>query len=70
MIPFIKSSRFIGLLISITQQAPTPLYDKQVPNARQAPAGYGEQTDADGRVTRVTQPTLIPFFPPIPLLPT
>lgn len=70
MIPFIKSSRFIALLMSITclqqaiaQQAPIPLYNNQVPNARQAPANYREQTDADGRVTRVIQPTLIPFFP-------
>lgn len=41
-----------------------PIYEGPVPNARKAPADYLEQTDADNSVTRITQPALIPFFPP------
>lgn len=45
------------------QQGLIPIYESHVPNARQVPADYLEQTDAEGLVTRITQPTLIPFFP-------
>lgn len=65
-----KSGSFIPVLIFIicsqhaaAQQASIPLYESQVPNARNAPTDYKEQTDADGRVTRITQPALIPFLP-------
>lgn len=48
---------------SSAQQASIPLYESHVPNALAAPPGYLEQTDANGYITRVTQPALIPFFP-------
>ena len=45
------------------QEVPIPLYENRVPNSREVPADYLEQTDADGLITRITQPALIPFFP-------
>ncbi len=39
-----------------------PLYPNGVPNSKKGPATYIEQ-DAAGRVTKVTEPTLIPFIP-------
>lgn len=45
------------------QQASIPIYESHVPNALVAPPGYLEQRDANGYITRVTQPALIPFFP-------
>ncbi|WP_143313293.1 hypothetical protein [Chitinophaga eiseniae] len=70
MIPFLKSGSFIALCMTIVgwqqviaQQMAIPLYEKQVTDARAAPAGFTEQTDADGRVTGVSQPTLLPYFP-------
>lgn len=69
MIPFLKSGSFIAAFISIVgwqqataQQMPVPLYENEVPNARRVPADYKEETDADGRVTRVSQPALLPYF--------
>lgn len=53
----------ICLQQATAQQVPIPLYETHVPNARQVPADYQEQTDADGLITRITQPALIPFFP-------
>ncbi|MBO9730163.1 MAG: alpha/beta hydrolase [Chitinophaga sp.] len=59
---------FIPVFISLLclQQATAqqiPLYENKAPNARNIPADYIEQTDADNCVTRITQPALIPFFP-------
>jgi acetyl esterase/lipase len=39
-----------------------PLYPNGVPNSKKGPDTYVEQ-DASGRVTKVTDPTLIPFIP-------
>lgn len=70
MIKLIKSTSFFPVLLTViclqqavSQQASIPLYENAVPNAHIAPEDYAEQTDADGLVTRVTQPALIPFFP-------
>jgi len=70
MIKIISPGRVIAVLMSLigvqpvsAQQAPIPLYENEVPNARKAPAGYLEQTDADGLITRITQPALIPYYP-------
>lgn len=40
-----------------------PLYEKAVPNSKKPPADYIEETNADDNVSKVTQPSLIPFFP-------
>ncbi|WP_342085172.1 alpha/beta hydrolase [Dyadobacter sp. OTU695] len=52
----------IYLQDAAAQRVSIPIYEGAVPNARNAPVDYEEQTDDDGRVTRVTQPALIPFF--------
>lgn len=54
---FLYAQLVIGQSISI------PLYEGNIPNAKKVPEGFVEQTDADGRVTDVTTPVLIPFFP-------
>jgi acetyl esterase/lipase len=41
---------------------PIVLYPQGVPNSKPAPADYVERVD-DGRVSRVTNPALIPYFP-------
>lgn len=66
MIKFIQSAVLISIICfqqAGAQQVSIPVYENHVPNARQAPADYLEHTDADGLVTRITQPALIPFFP-------
>lgn len=40
-----------------------PLYSNSVPNSKKAPVDYIESTDSLHRVTKVTHPSLIPFFP-------
>lgn len=64
MIRIIKSFVLIPVFCvqhAIAQQI--PLYENHVPGSRAVPADYLEQTDADGLITRITQPALIPFFP-------
>lgn len=75
-LPIIKpaiSILFITFITLCTQQTAhaqnnpvnnIPLYSGKVPNSKPAPAGYIESTDSLNRVTRVTHPSLIPFFPP------
>lgn len=69
MIRLFKSASFVPVLMfmicslpATAQQREIPLYENGAPNARKAPADYVEHTDADGRVIKVTQPTLVPFF--------
>jgi acetyl esterase/lipase len=45
------------------QQQRIPLYDKEIPNSKPAPADYIEFTDSLGLINNVTHPTLTPYFP-------
>ncbi len=66
MIKFISSAVLMSVICmqqATAQEVPIPLYENRVPNSREVPADYLEQTDADGLITRITQPALIPFFP-------
>lgn len=51
------------LYTASAQEAMIPLYEKNIPNAKKAPANYIEQTDTSGLIRNVTQPGLTPFFP-------
>lgn len=54
---------FLLVCLSFAQDSqPIPLYPGGVPNSKPAPADYTEK-NANGWVTRVTVPTLTPFFP-------
>lgn len=50
--------------ISQAQDNSIPLYSGQIPNSRKAPSNYVETTDSFNQVRMVTEPRLIPFFPP------
>jgi acetyl esterase/lipase len=48
--------------LSMAQEKPIKLYPDSVPNSKKAPATYVEKTE-NSRVSMVTDPVLIPFFP-------
>ena len=50
-------------IISFAQQKPIPLYPKGVPNSKQTPADYKEVLDANSFLSKVTVPTITPYFP-------
>ncbi|WP_315816115.1 alpha/beta hydrolase [Paraflavitalea speifideaquila] len=45
------------------QGKPIPLYEKEIPNSKPAPADYVENTDSSGLIRNVTHPTITPYFP-------
>lgn len=57
-------SVFMSFLnLSYSQDKPIPLYEKDIPNSKKAPADYVEYVDSIGLTHNVTDPTLIPYFP-------
>src|ERR1700748_2341546 len=58
---------FIALMLitgtTFAQQKPIPLYPKGVPNSKPAPADYKEVLDANSFLSKVTVPTITPYFP-------
>ena len=55
----------LSVLFASAQENPIPLYPNGVPNAKPTPATYVEnnQRTDDQWVTKVSQPTLTPFYP-------
>lgn len=50
-------------IIAFAQQSPMPLYPNGVPNAKPTPAAYVENTNETAWVTKVSVPTLTPYWP-------
>ncbi len=48
--------------ISAFSQAPIPLY-RDIPNSKPIPSDYVENAGANGWITKVSKPTITPFFP-------
>jgi acetyl esterase/lipase len=64
----LKSTLFTLVFISVgyfiyAQGKAIPLYGKDIPNAKKAPANYVEHTDSSGLIRNVTNPSIIPFLP-------
>lgn len=51
------------LQLTRAQETIISLYEKRVPNSKNIPPDYIEETDTSGLIRKVTQPALIPFFP-------
>lgn len=45
------------------QEKAIPLYGKDIPNSKKAPASYVQYTDTSGLIRNVTNPSITPFFP-------
>jgi acetyl esterase/lipase len=45
------------------QDKAIPLYEKTIPNSKEAPANYAEHTDSSGLISNVTTPGITPYFP-------
>jgi acetyl esterase/lipase len=50
--------------LSVAQRKVIPLYAGAIPNSKKIPAGYVEELNSSGFVTKVSVPTLTVFFPP------
>lgn len=46
----------------VAQNLVVPLYEKDIPNSKKAPANYVEKIDSDGLISQVTVPTLTAYF--------
>lgn len=51
------------LSLACAQPKVIPLYNGNIPNSRPTPAGFKEQVDSDGFITKISVPTLTVFFP-------
>lgn len=49
--------------LSHAQDKAIPLYEKTIPNSKEAPATYAEHTDSSGLISNVTNPSITPYFP-------
>lgn len=55
---------FMSYTTHAQQAEPLPLYTGKIPGSKPAPADYTETINKDSwHITRVSQPTLLPFFP-------
>ncbi|OJW17589.1 alpha/beta hydrolase [Mucilaginibacter sp. 44-25] len=50
-------------MAAFAQQSPIPLYPNGVPNAKPTPANYIENTNETAWITKVSVPTLTPYWP-------
>ncbi|WP_211345678.1 alpha/beta hydrolase [Paraflavitalea soli] len=63
-----KSTLITLVLMSVgyflcAQEKAIPLYGKDIPNSKKAPASYVQYTDTSGLIRNVTNPSITPFFP-------
>ena len=49
--------------LAYAQEKAIPLYGRDIPNSKKAPADYVEKTDTSGWIFKVTEPTITPYFP-------
>jgi acetyl esterase/lipase len=49
--------------LDYAQDTVIPLYEKNVPNSKETPANYIEETDSDGLTSKVSIPTMAAYFP-------
>jgi len=47
---------------AMAQDLVIPLYEKDIPNSKKAPAGYVEETDSNGLISKVSVPALTAYF--------
>lgn len=50
-------------MVAFAQQSPMPLYPNGVPNAKPTPATYVENTNETAWITKISVPTLTPYWP-------
>jgi acetyl esterase/lipase len=48
---------------ALAQERVFPLYESAIPNSKKTPAGYVEEINSSGFITKVSVPTLTAFFP-------
>lgn len=52
-----------SFVAAFAQEKIIPLYEKKIPNAKEIPAGYKEETDTSGLIRKVSSPTLTAYIP-------